>query len=84
MAAGGRRILLAATVAAEGLQAEVGVESLYYRTAETALNHDNVLGLGKNEELLRAAVNLKQAWSEARFVFRGYGERKWDGQSQTS
>ena len=30
-------LLLAANAAAEGPQAEVGVESLYYRTAETEL-----------------------------------------------
>ncbi len=71
--------LLAGPARAERPEVELGVENLYYRTTETALNRENVLGLDPSEDLLRASLNLKQVKGEARVVFRGFAERSLGG-----
>jgi hypothetical protein len=76
-------LLLAARAEAGTPEAEVGLESLYDRTAATRLNRDDVLGLGRNQELLRATVHLKQAVGEGRAVFRGFVERSMGARDET-
>ena len=71
--------LAAAPVFGEGPEIEVGVENLFYRTAETPLNRGNVLGLDESEDLLRASLSARQRLGEARVVFRGYVERSLGG-----
>jgi hypothetical protein len=58
---------------------EAGFESLFFRTTETALNRDNVLQLGRDQELLRATLAAKQSLGPARAVFRGFVERRLGG-----
>ncbi len=72
-------VLAAAPVLAEGPELEVGAENLYYRTAQTPLNRDNVLRLDEGEDLLRASLSAKQRFGEARVVLRGYVERSLGG-----
>jgi hypothetical protein len=66
----------APAAAAGSRQLELGVEDLYYRTAATALNRDNVLGLAPGEDLLRGSLGWKESWGPARGVFRGFVERR--------
>jgi hypothetical protein len=64
---------------ADGPELELGLENLYYRSATSPLNQGDVLRLGVDEDLLRAGLNAKQSAGEARFVFRGYGEKSVAG-----
>jgi hypothetical protein len=58
---------------------ELGLESFYYPTEETALNRGNVLGLDSDEGLLRASGAWKESLGGARFVVRGFVERSLGG-----
>lgn len=82
-----RRLVLAAVIVglapidarAGSREVELGIENLYYRTATTPLNRDNVLGLDRNEDILRGALNWKESHGDARVVFRGVVERSLGG-----
>jgi hypothetical protein len=69
--------------AADSRQVEFGLENLYYRTASTALNRDNVLGLSPGEDLLRGTLGWKESRGSARGVFRGFVERRLGGNDRT-
>jgi hypothetical protein len=72
-------LLLGRVAGAGEREVEVGVESLYYRTAVTALNRDNVLGLDRDQDLLRGTFRYKEAIGDARLVVRGLVERRIGG-----
>lgn len=72
-------LLLVAPAEGQAPDVELGIENLYYRSTETPINRDNVLGLDPGEDLLRASLSLKQAWKDARFVFRGFVEQGLGG-----
>jgi hypothetical protein len=57
----------------------VGLESLYYRTTATALNRDDVLGLDRGQDLLRATLHYKESAGGARLVLQGFVERRLGG-----
>jgi hypothetical protein len=67
---------LASPAAAGSRQVELGVENFYYRTAETALNRGNFLGLEPGEDLLRGTLGWKESRGALRGVFRGLVERR--------
>lgn len=81
----GRRVavLLLASLAsalpagAQGREFEVGLENLYFQTAATALNRDDVLRLGRHVDLLRATLSGKESRGGLRLVFRGVAERRF-------
>jgi hypothetical protein len=64
-------------------QVEVGVENLYYRTAESPLNRGNLLGLDRDEDLLRGTLLWRESRGRARGVFRGLVEQRIGGQDRT-
>ncbi len=69
-------VLLTAPSADAGRpEVEVGLEGLYYRTAETPLNRGNALDLGKDQTFARATLAAKQTVGAARVVVRGFVER---------
>lgn len=69
--------LLAGDVAAAGSpEIMLGVEEFHYRTASTPLNRGNVLGLERDEDLLRATLAFKQTQGPWRLVFRGFVEKR--------
>jgi hypothetical protein len=70
--------LLAAPLHAQTREIEVGIENYYYRTAATALNRDNVLGLPPDVDQLRLSLGWKESHGGARAVFRGYVERRFE------
>ncbi len=81
-----KRLLLAAAVTAAPCRAvasppegQLGLENFLYPTAQTALNRGNILELRDPEGLLRLAAGVKQSWGGARFVARGYAEKRWEG-----
>ena len=57
-------------------QVELGLEGFSYRTAASSLNRDNLLGLHRDEGLLRALLNWRESHEGARLVFRGFVERR--------
>jgi hypothetical protein len=65
-------------------EVEVGAEDLYYATAETPLNRDNVLGLDEHENLLRASLGWKESVGGLRAALRGYVERTSGADARTS
>jgi hypothetical protein len=75
--------LCAAPVRAGSREIEVGAENLYYRTAETAQNRGNVLGLAKDEDLLRGTLRWRETRGRARAVFRGLVEQRIGGDDHT-
>lgn len=63
---------------------EFGAENFYYRTARTLLNEGNVLGLGRDEDLLRASLHWREDLREdLRVVVRGYVQRRLGASAQT-
>ena len=70
-------LLAAAPVAAGSRELALGVEHLYFRTAETALNRDNVLGLERGADRLRATGSWKETEGAFRGVVRGVVERRF-------
>lgn len=54
---------------------EAGLENFWYRTAATPLNRDDILGLDRTEDLLRASFSWKESHGPARVVFKGFAER---------
>jgi hypothetical protein len=58
-------------------QVSVGVEHLHFRTAETALNRGNALGLSSGADLLRGTLSFRGSRGPARGVFRGVAERSF-------
>jgi len=77
--------LCGASVAQGGArEIEAGVEDFWYRTAETALNRDNFLGLDQNENLLRGALSWKETRGAAKFVFKGFVERSSGADAKTT
>jgi hypothetical protein len=75
-------LLLASPAAARELEA--GLENFYYRTAETLLNRGNVLGLGSDEDLLRATLHWREdVRDDLRVVVRGFVQRRLDGSART-
>lgn len=66
-------------IAAPGLlllaQMSVGLEHLHFRTGETPLNRENVLGLSTSADRLRATFSWRGSRGPARAVFRGVAER---------
>ena len=75
---------LAAPVSAGSREIEAGVEEFHYRTAETPLNRGNLLGLDRNEDLLRGTLAWKEKLGAARFVFRGFVERSLGARAETT
>ena len=76
MTAGAAALLLA--------QVSLGVEHLHFRTAETDLNRDNVLGLSEGANLLRGTASVRESRGAARVVFRGVAERRFGfGEDET-
>ena len=71
--------LLARPIHAESRELELGVEELFYRTAATPLNRGNLLGLDRNEHLLRGTLSWRERAGPARGVFKGYVERAIGG-----
>jgi hypothetical protein len=71
-------LLAAAAVPVGGATPEVtlGLEEFHYRTADTPLNRGNLLGLERDEDLLRATLGLKATRGPLRLVFRGSAERR--------
>ncbi len=82
-------VILAALCSAPASRAgsrelEAGVEDLWYRTAETPLNRDNILGLDENENLLRGSLSWKQTQGAAKLVFKGFVERSSGADARTT
>ena len=82
-------VLLAAVLSGAPAQAasrevEVGVENLYYRTAASALNRGNLLGLDPSEDLLRGTLHWRETRGRARVVFRGLVEQRIGGTDHTA
>jgi hypothetical protein len=75
--------LVPAGAAAASRQIEAGVENLYYRTAESALNRGNLLRLDPDEDLLRGTLHWRETRGRARAVFRGLVERRIGGEDRT-
>ena len=75
--------LVAAPAAAASRQVEIGVENLYYRTADSALNRGNLLGLDRDEDLLRGTLLWREMRGRARGVFRGLVEQRIGGRDRT-
>jgi hypothetical protein len=63
---------------------ELGVEEYYYRTAETPLNRDNLLGVERGESRLRGTLAWKESVGAARAVLRGFVERSFGAREATS
>ena len=74
----------AAAAAAETRQIELGAENFYYRTVESPLNRDNVLGLEPAEDLLRGTFAWKETLGHWRGSVSGYVERRFGGADRTS
>jgi hypothetical protein len=66
----------ATSVSAATPEVTLGVEEFHYRTAETPLNRGNLLGLERDEDLLRATLGLKATRGALRIVFRGFAEKR--------
>jgi hypothetical protein len=64
-------------------EAELGLETLSYRTAVTPLNRDDLLGLDRIEQILRATAGVKHAIGDARIVLRGFVERRVGSSDRT-
>jgi hypothetical protein len=75
--------LVPAAAAAASRQVEIGVENLYYRTAGSPLNRGNLLGLDRDEDLLRGTLLWRETRGRARGVFRGLVEQRIGGQDRT-
>ncbi len=73
----------AASAAAASREIEAGLENLYYRTDESALNRGNVLGLDRDEDLLRGTLHWRETRGRARAVFRGLVEQRIGGEDRT-
>lgn len=70
-------LCLAAVPASAGTrEVALGFEEFHYRTAETALNRGNVLGLERDEDLLRGTLGWKESHGALRLVFRGFLEKR--------
>jgi hypothetical protein len=69
--------LLASGAFADSRELSLGFEEFHYRTAETALNRGNVLGLEENEDLLRGTIGFKESHGSLRLVFRGFVEQRF-------
>jgi hypothetical protein len=76
LAAGGR-------VEAASRQVELGLENLYYRTVPSPLNRGNILGLDRDEDLLRGTLHWRETRGRARGVFRGLVEQRIGGRHAT-
>jgi hypothetical protein len=76
-------LLAPATAAAASRQVEIGLENLYYRTAESPLNRGNLLGLDRDEDLLRGTLLWRESRGRARGVFRGLVEQRIGGRDST-
>ncbi|HET9316496.1 MAG TPA: hypothetical protein VFQ51_12965 [Vicinamibacteria bacterium] len=69
-------LVLAGPARAGSREVQLGFEEFHYRTAETALNRGNVLGLEEDEDLLRATLGYKESRGALRLVFRGFVEKR--------
>jgi hypothetical protein len=58
-------------------QLELGLEAFAYRSATTALNRENVLGLDDYPGLGRLALGWRETHGGFRAVFRGYVGQTW-------
>lgn len=70
-------LLGAGAAEAGSREISAGFEEFHYRTAETALNRGNLLGLEESEDLLRATVGYKEIQGSLRLVFRGFAEKRF-------
>lgn len=69
---------------ASARELEIGLENFYYRTAETLLNRGNVLGLDRNEDLLRGTLHWREdVRKDLRVVVRGFVQRRLGGAGET-
>lgn len=73
----------ASPVDAASRQVEIGLENFYYRTAESPLNRGNLLGLDRDEDLLRGTLLWRESRGRARGVFRGLVEQRIGGRDAT-
>jgi hypothetical protein len=69
-------VLLAVPARAGSREVSLGVEEFHYRTEATPLNRDNVLGLDRDEDLLRGTLGWKETHGALRLVFRGFVEKR--------
>ncbi|MCM2254495.1 MAG: hypothetical protein NDJ94_02370 [Vicinamibacteria bacterium] len=69
-------LALAAPAGAGPPEFELRLEDDWNAYRETALNRKDALGLGDDENRLRAALHAKQAFGNLRLAFRGYVERR--------
>ena len=76
-------VLSGAQAEAASREIEVGIENLYYRTAESPLNRGNLLGLARDEDLLRGTLHWRETRGRARAVFRGLVEQRIGGTDRT-
>jgi hypothetical protein len=58
---------------------ELGLENFYYRTADTALNRGNVLGLDPSQDVLRGSLQYKGSRGPLRAFADGFVERRFGG-----
>jgi hypothetical protein len=70
-------LALASPARAGSREIALGFEEFHYRTAETALNRGNVLGLEEDEDLLRATIGWKESHGALRLVARGFVEKRF-------
>ena len=68
----------------DGRQIQLGLEELYYRTAEAPLNRGNLLDLSPGESLLRGTLAWRETRGALRVVGKGFVERRWGRTSLTS
>lgn len=68
--------LLGSSALAGSREVSLGLEEFHYRTAQTPLNRGNLLGLERDEDLLRATLGVKHTQGSLRLVFRGFVERR--------
>jgi hypothetical protein len=77
--------VLAGTARADdGRQVQVGAEELYYRTGDAPLNRGNLLGLERNESLLRGTLSWRETRGPLRLVARGFVERRLGSRAETT
>lgn len=76
--------LLPSLAHAGSRELEAGLENFWYRTAETPLNRDDILGLQPTEDLLRASVSWKETHGPVRAQFKGFAERAFGSDPRTT
>lgn len=69
---------------ASARELELGLENFYYRSAPTLLNVGNVLGLDRDEDLLRGTVRWREGLGDSvRLVASGFVQRRMGARGST-